>query len=992
MVKNAKTFYSYSLLQKALIAFLCFVVGITLVSFDAPQAFAAESDQNTFTQEQGYEPYQGWQNVKWDQYNDPWYTGGTGGTSRKGHPGWSLTTPISVGVTSYDSGTMHLGTATDGVHIVTDTNKTNFDNEGVYADPHYFKNVILDPIDSTGDIEFVFNYVGAGGADVGSLLNPNATGGFMITKSDDPALWNDSEDPMKFVASSDVVWQATTSNVVVENTDSNWCKNIHITVPAGSLEAGQTYNLVVKNGTAARHARTFANIVFEFTTDMSAQRTWSGDLSKAGYGMEQGHGNMKFGIEEPHPSAMTTDLTQIANAWHNTVTKPLSMTEDNSVTFRVHTDGSGSNWQTLESWQLSNSIFLYDEDPFAEGAYNVSSLTPIASNNNGIACSNVVSDRDWPTFDGVNVTMSNLAQGKHYWLVFDENFATGNSYGALTKPIVIEFSITADFSALEAALPIAKDNLNSAVISADGKDLVAGTNWVTDEAHAAYAQAIADAEIIANNASASQEDIDGAVKALASATDTFNAAKKVAFIDDTLMKEALNIANTAKTDVQVSVDGTDLVAGTVWTTEEAMNAFNGAIATAEGFVSADGLTQNAIDAAVNELKAATDTFKAALNTASVDQVSLEEAIAAAKAYKETVAVSEDGKGVEAGALWAPEAAHAAFAAAIEDAEAAMNEEATQNSIDAAKEALAAAKVVFEKTCLVGVDTSALENAIADAQALAEQYPVSENGADIADGEQYVTSVDVDALNNAIEVAQSALNASALTQEDIDAAVEALEAAQGAFTDALKTAVVDRAALSDAISAAKKAMEGVEVTDDASGLSAGTKYVAPEAASELNDLIAENENLVQAEGLTQNDVTGAVEGLVEATNAFKGQVKVVPAPPTPDPEGGEGTDPEGGEGTNPEGGEGTNPDNGSNPEQGVTPDNGTGNGAQGDKPEQGGDVNNQTDDTDAHENPQMNQAGNNLPQTNDTPLALILGIMVCISGLVASVAFAAKKFN
>lgn len=471
---------------------LCMPVGAFAEDGTSEADAASESAQRTvvYHQSDGYEPYQGWQDAPWIAADDPFYDqGSSSGTTRKGYPGWSLSDPLSLGVTGAtvgEGGAMTVGTGST-VCVVADTTKTDTSTAGTYTDPYYYKNIVLPSYDATSSaITFTFNYVGAGGADTTHLFDGH--GGFMITTSDDPADWDNPDN---------VVWTANASDCSVTNmpTADNWWKTVTLTVnnSASLLSSDRTYYLVIKNGTAGKFARIYANIVFEFNTDANTTSSWDGDTSTAEYGREQGNGGTKLGIMDPEPSEVTTDLTKLGSCWFNQISTVQTL-DDGKATIRVHADGSGSNWQTISAWTsaCADKMFVYDVDPTSGGSYDASSLTPVCSVAAGTLSASLFNgDRDYPSVDGVNITACGLEGGKTYYLVFTADFQPSTT-SSLGKPVVFEFTTEVDAIASwnigaddPADVVAALTENGTLVVSGNGamQDFSAGTApWLSEHA------------------------------------------------------------------------------------------------------------------------------------------------------------------------------------------------------------------------------------------------------------------------------------------------------------------------------------------------------------------------------------------------------------------------------------------------------------------------------------------------------------------------------
>ena len=490
------------------------VPGVALAAEADTGAGAGQATTVTYSQADGFEPYQGWQDAQWDEASDPDYSS-SGGTSRKGWPAWSLSDPLSVGVTDYDKDAQTLITG-DSVKVVTDTKACKTEGEASYADPWYYKNVILSPYDVTGEsISFTFNTVNPGGAG----LQPDKVlklGGFAIATSPDPSTW-DGEN-------STVVWKAGNDDLAISQVRDNWWQQIKVTASTANLEAGKTYYFVLRNGTAGGWGRIYADQVFEFSADTGRTASWSGDLTAAGYGREQGNGGTKLGFTSPSPSTITTDLTKTSTVYYNTATKPVVLDADKAATFTIHADGSGSNWQLLSTWtgQCADKVKVYAEDPLANP-----SAEPVCTYADGtLGFSLVNPDRDWPTRDGLNITVKGLSYSKTYYLYMDASLQpqTTNPVG---KPIVMKFATVGENSLerLTAEVASAQANLDAAHTSVDGSDVNQTDWWATAEAKATFKAAIDKAAGIAAG-TPSEDEVKAALAELFSAQEAFDAAKQ----------------------------------------------------------------------------------------------------------------------------------------------------------------------------------------------------------------------------------------------------------------------------------------------------------------------------------------------------------------------------------------------------------------------------------------------------------------------------------
>ena len=404
----------------------------------AGEASGNEATTVVYKQSDGYEPYQGWQGNPWPDSTQS----STGGTTRKGWPAVSLVSPLSKGVTTYEND--QIVTGTGDVTVVTDMNATNDTNPAwaTRADGWYFKNIILPSYDiSSGSISFTITGVAPGGYTAGN--SPQYIG---IATSDDPTTWGTYGEE-----GSTLVWQATSSDITTSAAQSNWWKVLTITASTTNLKANETYYFVLRDDMPIGNVTSYCDVVFEFSTNTSRTASWDGDLTNAGYGREQGNGSIKMGFLDPAPRTITTDLTKIESCFYNKATQAIQIRDDGKLGISVHSDGSGSNWITLDGWNDTNgqaitNIKFYDQKPVdSTGAYSVEGLTPVASSADGnIAVEAVNPERAFYGRDGVIITADGLQANKTYYMVIEENFKWNNGQGVLAKPLVLEFTAAQD--------------------------------------------------------------------------------------------------------------------------------------------------------------------------------------------------------------------------------------------------------------------------------------------------------------------------------------------------------------------------------------------------------------------------------------------------------------------------------------------------------------------------------------------------------------------
>ena len=245
-----------------------------------------------------------------------------------------------------------------------------------------------------------------------------------------------------------------------------------------------------------------------------------------------------------------------------------------------------------------------------------------------------------------------------------------------------------------------------------------------------------------------------------------------------------------------SVDGTNVATTDHWASPAVRATFTNAIATAQDVYNNNDSTQATVNTAVSNLAAARATFMTARQPGSympgtVDRTALGNAIINANNLLLTTVESEDGTGITHG-YWAPHAAITVFTTAIDEAQGTYYDfAATQSTINAAAETLAAAQTAFMTARQPGtygsatVDRTALGNAIIDANNLLLATVESEDGVGITYG-YWAPYAAITVFITAINEAQNAYYDFAATQPTINTAVSNLAAARTTFMTARRS--------------------------------------------------------------------------------------------------------------------------------------------------------------------------------------------------------------
>ena len=247
--------------------------------------------------------------------------------------------------------------------------------------------------------------------------------------------------------------------------------------------------------------------------------------------------------------------------------------------------------------------------------------------------------------------------------------------------------------------------------------------WVVKAVKEAFEKALTDAKAVNADASATQEQVDDAYKAL------LDKVHLLGFIGNpTDLKVALDLAKKTSTEGK---------------TEETVAILNAAIAKAEEMLKAENVLQEELDAMVAELKAAIEGLKDEV-VVEVDKAKLLELIKKAKGYDLTKYTPATVEGLKAALTGAQ--------SVYDDAK------ATQEQVDSAYESLRQA--IFDLRLIP--DKSALEELIKETEKLDFSLYTEESAA---------------AVQKAYNKAKEVFADENTTQEEVDKAVKELKVAK-----------------------------------------------------------------------------------------------------------------------------------------------------------------------------------------------------------------------
>ena len=437
-----------------------------------------------------------------------------------------------------------------------------------------------------------------------------------------------------------------------------------------------------------------------------------------------------------------------------------------------------------------------------------------------------------------------------------------------------------NFAALDTAISAANAAIAEVEVSADGSNVNSLQQWVTQTVMTALNTAITAAET-ARTGSTTQAQVDSAVTALNTAVTTFNGEKKAGTqgggaLNYTALDTSISAANTAKAGVEISEDGEDVAATVEWVTQADMDALNAAI-TAAQTAKTSATTQAQVDSAVTTLNAAVETFNdaKAYGELSVTQTLLDALIGEANTLKGTAVVSVNGSDVLPSDDWVTQAQMTALENAITAAgNPGSDLAAAYGALNTAMSDFTTAKQPGTQGG-GGLNYSALDTAINNANAAKADVTVSVNGSDVNSSQQWVTQTVMTALDNAITAAETA-KANATTQAQVDSAVTALNTAVTTFNGEKKAGTqgggaLNYSALDTAINNANAAKAGIEISADGSDVNPSQQWVTQTVMTALTNAITAAQT-AKTNSTTQAQVDSAVTALNAAVAAFNGEKK------------------------------------------------------------------------------------------------------------------------
>lgn len=222
-------------------------------------------------------------------------------------------------------------------------------------------------------------------------------------------------------------------------------------------------------------------------------------------------------------------------------------------------------------------------------------------------------------------------------------------------------NVQVDDSRVSVTLPVIdKKELNTLIasppyvqVSVNGYDVLTTDKWTTQTERNAFESAVASARAMANNNSASQEQVKNAIIQYKNALAVYQAAQKsgtkYGYGDKASLQSLINSVQY----VTVSWDGSNVPYNTPWTTQTERNALASSVSSAQVVVNNVYATQTEIANAINNLNNAIWTYKNAYkygnNGHYVDKSNLKTLISTA--LNGIVATSQDGSDVNPTLKW-----------------------------------------------------------------------------------------------------------------------------------------------------------------------------------------------------------------------------------------------------------------------------------------------------------------------------------------------------
>ncbi len=571
--------------------------------------------------------------------------------------------------------------------------------EGVFYDEtsDYYDNYLLSPVAAEGAL-FSLAFGGPG-----SGWQPGHSGwqwGKYRERIDQAFSIVDEDGTAVATIGNGLYWQTlSTSPTIVLGVDE------------GVLVPGKTYTLVASKDTTGHNVA--ASLQKEARWTFAVEATDLSACAVSDVGPQQWTGlevEPDVSVTIAVPEIRIWDEAAKADAVTPASTRGLEPGRDYEVSYSDNVDPGTATLKVTGTGSYRGTVsktFAIEEPP-ADFAKLREAVASVQAYKDGLASSadgkDVAPGTDWATPENLAVLQAAIDKAQ---ALADGGEATQKEADAALAELTAaqeEFDRTSKNTAaptkiaLSAAIAQASSELGGVAESLDGKDVVDGKVWATAAEKAVLQAAIDKARGVADDAGATQNDIDAAQRELASAKEDFfaNVAHR-ASVDTTRLSQACEAAATDRAATKVSTDGSEVYCTEQWTSEADAAAFAEVIGRARVALAASGKTQNAVDAALAALSEATAAFDAAKKDGlRPDPRPLASAVERAAENLDSVVVASDASSVPTDTTWVTQETHDALSKALADARATLQDpNATQDDFDAARTALAEAVAAFD---------------------------------------------------------------------------------------------------------------------------------------------------------------------------------------------------------------------------------------------------------------------------------------------------------
>ena len=360
--------------------------------------------------------------------------------------------------------------------------------------------------------------------------------------------------------------------------------------------------------------------------------------------------------------------------------------------------------------------------------------------------------------------------------------------------------VQVDDSKASVTLPVAnKTELNKLLtsppyvpVSVYGNDVLSTEKWTTQTDRNAFEAAVTNAKAVANNASASQEQVNNAITQYKTALANYQAVQKNGTKygygngDKTSLQNLINSVQYVTT----SWDVYNLSNTTPWTTPTERSAMESAVSSAQAVVNNYYATQNDISNAIYNLNNAITTYKNAQRNRTAgygtDKTSLQALINSVQ----YVTTSWDGYNLSYNTPWTTPTERSAMESAVSSAQAVVNNYyATQNDISNAINNLNNAITNYknaQRNSTNGYygDKTSLQALINSVQYVTTSW----DGYNLSYNTLWTTPTERSAMESAVSSAQAVVNNYYATQNDISNAVYNLNSAITTYKNAQRNGI------------------------------------------------------------------------------------------------------------------------------------------------------------------------------------------------------------